>query len=86
MGSLPSREDPPVSREPFYARIVADIRRQIEAGDLRPGDQIPTMAQLREQYGVSITVVRAALLTLRAEGLIEGQQGKGIYVRDPAAG
>jgi DNA-binding FadR family transcriptional regulator len=42
------------------------------------------MAQLREIYGVSSTVVRDALKELRRDGLIVGQQGKGVFVTDAA--
>ncbi len=39
------------------------------------------MAQLRQLYGVSNTVIRDALNELRREGLVVGQQGKGVFVR-----
>jgi GntR family transcriptional regulator len=39
------------------------------------------MAQLRQRYGVSNTVVRDALNELRRDGLVVGQQGKGVFVR-----
>jgi DNA-binding FadR family transcriptional regulator len=39
------------------------------------------MTQLRQQYGVSNTVVRDALSELRRDGLVIGQQGKGVFVR-----
>jgi len=65
---------------PSYQRIVADIRHQISSGTLRPGDQLPTVAALRDTYGVSNTAIRNAMLTLRVQGLVEGHQGKGVYV------
>ncbi|MGN9776015.1 GntR family transcriptional regulator [Micromonospora sp. H33] len=33
-------------------------------------------------YGVSTQVIRSAMLILRAEGLVEGHQGRGVYVRE----
>ncbi|MEV4524369.1 GntR family transcriptional regulator, partial [Micromonospora tulbaghiae] len=36
-----------------------------------------------EHYEVSNTVIRAAMLLLKAEGLIDGRQGKGVYVANP---
>lgn len=82
IGLPPSREST-VPREPIYARIVADIKARIASGDLGPGDQLPSMSQLREQYGTSVTAVRNALLVLRSEGIIEGHQGKGTFVVGP---
>lgn len=43
---------------------------------------MPSMAKLRETYGVSNTVVRDALNELRRDGLIVGQQGKGVFVSE----
>lgn len=67
-------------RTPHYQRIVDDIRRKIAAGELKPGDQLPSIAQLREQYEVGNTAIHNAMLVLKSEGLIEGHQGKGVFV------
>ncbi|MFC4104502.1 GntR family transcriptional regulator [Micromonospora zhanjiangensis] len=37
------------------------------------------------KYDVSTQVIRSAMLILRAEGLVEGHQGRGVYVRAPNA-
>jgi DNA-binding GntR family transcriptional regulator len=66
---------------PAFLRVAADLRRQIETGTLAPGGQLPSMSQIRDLYGVSNTVVRDALNELRRDGLIVGQQGKGVFVR-----
>lgn len=43
-------------------------------------EAIPSTARLAEAHGVSITVVRAAVAQLRADGLVQGQPGKGVFV------
>ncbi len=63
-------------------RIINDVTSQIEAGQLRPGDQLPSAAELRAQYGVSITVVRSAINWLKAVGLVEGVPGVGVFVKE----
>ena len=63
-------------------RIIDDITAQIAAGQLRPGDQLPSAAELRAQYEVSITVVRAAINWLKAKDLVEGVPGVGVYVKE----
>ncbi|MFG3577002.1 winged helix-turn-helix domain-containing protein [Micromonospora chersina] len=70
---------------PFYERIANDIRTQIRTGELKPGDKLPSISELCAQYGVSTQVIRSAMLILRAEGLVEGHQGRGVYVRDPGS-
>ncbi len=63
--------------------IIDDITRQIEDEVLKPGDRLPSAAQLCEQYEVSITVVRDAVLWLKAIGLVEGVPGVGMFVAEP---
>jgi GntR family transcriptional regulator len=60
--------------------IIDDLTRQIEDGVLQPGDRLPSAVQLCEQYEVSITVVRDAVLWLKAIGLVEGVPGVGVFV------
>ena len=71
-----------MSPEPRYERIARNLRDAIQSGELAPGAQVPTERELQEQYGVSVTVARAAVNQLRAQGLITSQQGKGSFVRE----
>lgn len=67
---------------PKYEKVASAIRDQIQTGRLKPGDQLPTTQGLIDTYGVSYGSVRTALLILKAEGLIEGRQGEGVFVRE----
>ncbi|HEX4818439.1 MAG TPA: winged helix-turn-helix domain-containing protein [Nonomuraea sp.] len=75
---------------PGYLQIADDLRAQIRGGSLASGTPLPSTAQLAEQYDASLSVVKMAVGILRNEGLVIGQQGKGVFVRDaeepPAAG
>lgn len=66
-----------------YERIADDLRRAIRAGELKPGDRLPSEERLKEKYGRSLPTLREALRTLRDEGLIEKQHGRGNFVRKP---
>ncbi len=61
-------------------RIVDYIQQLIEAGELRPGDRLPAERELATRLGVSRTVLREALHTLAAYGLVELQHGRGVFV------
>jgi GntR family transcriptional regulator len=75
----------PIGR-PAYQQVADDLRRQIASGELAVGSAIPSTARLSEIYSVSVTVVRAAVTQLRADGLVVGYPGKGVYVSStPAA-
>ncbi|WP_111832423.1 winged helix-turn-helix domain-containing protein [Actinomadura madurae] len=69
---------------PGYLQIADDLRQQIRDGRLAAGQALPSTAQLRTEYEVSAGVVKAAISVLRTEGLVIGQQGKGVFVRDQA--
>ncbi|WP_413989552.1 FadR/GntR family transcriptional regulator [Labrys okinawensis] len=70
----------PNLRSGLADRLIA----QIESGDLKPGQRLPTEQAIMEATGVSRTIVREALATLRAKGLITTRQGLGAFVaNDP---
>jgi GntR family transcriptional regulator len=68
------------SAQPLYASLSQLLRSQIADGQWQAGAQLPTIAEMAEQYGVARVTVRQALGALAAEGLIESLQGKGTYV------
>ncbi|MCC5582102.1 winged helix-turn-helix transcriptional regulator [Microtetraspora sp. AC03309] len=70
---------------PAYLQIVDELRAQIRAGSLPPGTALPSIAQLCERFEVSASVVKSAISVLRTEGLVVGQQGKGVFVREAPA-
>lgn len=60
---------------------LADVlRREILDGRLQPGERLPTEAAIGDSAGVSRTVVREAVASLKAEGLVATRQGAGAYV------
>ena len=63
-------------------RVVAALRSQVLSGEISPGQKMPTENQLTETFGVSRTVIREAIATLAADGLVEPRQGAGVFVRD----
>lgn len=67
---------------PPYLRIAGEIRGQIERGELLPGEQVPSIVKLGEQYHVSRGTARRVLLQLRDWGLITITQGWGSFVAE----
>lgn len=67
---------------PRHQQIAADLRDLIMRGDLGPGTQLPSTAQLVAQYGVANATVQHALKALKDEGFLDSRVGKGVYVRD----
>lgn len=59
-----------------YTQIADDLRSQIASGALRPGDDVPTEAELASRWHTSRGPIRNALAALRSEGLIETMRGR----------
>jgi DNA-binding FadR family transcriptional regulator len=75
-----------VERKPKLSEtVVAAIRKQLAAGEIQPGQKLPTEEKMTETFGVSRTVIREALANLAADGLVEPRQGAGVFVRDHPA-
>ena len=69
------------SYEPAYAQVVRILLEQIAAGAFRPGDRLPSEAQLCERYGVSPMTVRRAINILSDRGVVVAEQGRGTFVK-----
>jgi GntR family transcriptional regulator len=52
------------------------------AGTLAPGAQLPSTAQLAEEFAVATTTVQNAVQLLKNEGFVTSRTGAGVYVRD----
>jgi len=72
--------DPSDPRPP--SRQIADnLRRAIREGELAPDDRLPSERELVATYGTASQTTRQAVALLKAEGLVEGRAGRGVFVR-----
>ena len=67
---------------PRHQQIAAELRDLIMRGELSPGSQLPSTAQLVERYGAANATIQHALKALKDEGFLDSRVGKGVYVRD----
>lgn len=70
-------------RRPIYQRLSDQLASDIAQNRLRPGEAIPTEAELSAKHKVALGTVRKALDRLVSKGLIERIQGSGSFVRRP---
>jgi GntR family transcriptional repressor for pyruvate dehydrogenase complex len=64
-------------------RVASELLNRIEDGQLLANHQLPTEAQMSEQFGVSRTVVREAVNRLKSMGRLVSRQGSGVFVAPP---
>ncbi|MEU3849463.1 GntR family transcriptional regulator [Streptomyces sp. NPDC029554] len=70
-----------VMRSTLRQQIADALRDEVLAGRLQPGQEF-TVKEIAEQYGVSATPVREALVDLSAQGLLEADQHRGFRVHE----
>jgi len=74
----------PRSPTPLYAQIAARLKLAVAAGELRPGEALPSVRQLAARLRVNPATVVQAYRDLEGEGFVEMRQGAGTFVRDVA--
>ncbi|MGW1539136.1 GntR family transcriptional regulator [Streptomyces sp. NPDC002309] len=70
-----------VTRSTLRQQIADALRDEVLAGRLQPGQEF-TVKEIADQYGVSATPVREALVDLSAQGLLDALQHRGFRVRE----
>lgn len=70
---------------PIYQQIRNQIVRGIAAGDLTPGQQLPTVRALAEECGINMMTVSKAYALLKQEGYIQGDRRCGTVICPRAA-
>lgn len=68
------------SREPIYTQLVEQVKQLVAAGNLKPGDQLPTVRQLAADLRVNFNTVARAYRMLHDEGVLSTQQGRGTFI------
>jgi DNA-binding transcriptional MocR family regulator len=74
------------SREPVYRQIASQLRREIEGGELGPGDRLPAIRTLASELGLHRDTVALAYEALSDAGWVEARVGAGTFVRATVAG
>jgi GntR family histidine utilization transcriptional repressor len=67
---------------PAFAQIKAFLKARIASGEWRPGDAVPSEAELMQQFGVARMTVNRAMQELVQEGLVTRIQGSGSFVAE----
>lgn len=77
---MTSSESP--TQQPASRRIAEELRRQIQAGEIPPGDKLPSERVLAEKYGAARNTAREAVRLLAEQGLVTAKHGRGVFVRE----
>ena len=71
-----------VKKETLAEQVAGSIKEAILDGQWQPGEALPTEPELAEAFGVSRAVVRDATRMLAAQGLVDAQHGRGVFVTE----
>lgn len=65
---------------PKYKQIVASIENAIVNGDLKKGDQLPSISSIQKKYSLSRDTILTAINELKVRGIVHTIAGKGSYI------
>ncbi len=65
---------------PFYRQIIEQVKFAIARGNLKSGDQLPTVRQLAVDLSINLNTVIRAYRELEIGGMLTTQQGSGTFV------
>lgn len=65
---------------PIYLQIIAAFKRRIAAGEIRPGDRLPSQRELAIDLKVNANTVQRAYREMEALGLVETLRGQGTFI------
>jgi integrase len=85
-GIMPQQIAAPTPQQSPYEVIATELRERIQQGQLGPGDQLPTMAELAKTHSVSVGTAHRAVALLQGEGLAHVARGRRAVVQPPACG
>lgn len=71
-----------LERKSISEQVASRILSMIKSGNLRPGDRLPTEAQMGIAFGISRPPLREALKALTLMGVLESRQGGRYTVTD----
>jgi molybdate-binding protein/DNA-binding transcriptional regulator YhcF (GntR family) len=74
----------PSSRDPLHQQIVDQVRHQIAAGRLAPGDRLPPVRALAQQLGINVNTAAKAYAELERDGVLSTAPGRGSFVASRA--
>ncbi len=66
----------------LYQAVAERLTKSIAAGDFKPGDRLPAERDLADQFDVSRTTIREAIIALEIQGMVEVRIGSGVYVSE----
>ena len=71
----------PRSPTPLWGQIAARVRVAVAAGELRPGERLPSVRELAKRLRVNPATVSQAYKELAKEGFVETRHGAGTFVK-----
>ena len=66
--------------KPIYIQIIDNIRSQIAADVLQPGDKLPSVREMAAQLSINPNTIQRAYREMEQQGIIQTLPGKGCFV------
>jgi DNA-binding transcriptional regulator YhcF (GntR family) len=73
------------SEVPIYKQVVTQVQLAVLAGDLKPGERLPSTRELARRFSIHPNTVSAGYRQLARDGWVEYRHGSGVYIQSEVA-
>lgn len=67
---------------PIYQQVIAEIRKAVARGELKPGSKIPSQREMAQILRVNPNTIQRAYREMEQSALVETLRGQGTFIKD----
>jgi len=67
---------------PIYTQISGELKNRVISGQLRPGDKLPSVRDIAEEFSVNPNTVQRVFMELEKDGITYSERGVGTFVKE----
>lgn len=67
---------------PIYIQIASELKNRIIGGQLKPGDKLPSVREIAEEFSVNPNTAQRVFIELDKDGITYIERGVGTFVKE----
>jgi DNA-binding transcriptional regulator YhcF (GntR family) len=67
---------------PIYTQISGELKNRVISGQIRPGDKLPSVREIAEEFSVNPNTVQRVFMELEKDGITYSERGVGTFVKE----
>lgn len=67
---------------PIYTQISGELKNRVISGQIRPGDKLPSVREIAEEFSVNPNTVQRVFMELEKDGFTYSERGVGTFLKE----